>query len=217
MFFRRIRLHLVLCHFQCLDQTFAGLSRIDDFVDESQFGSLIRSSKLFFVSFQFFTFCLCIRFAEQDVYRTFRTHYCNFCTWVSEVHVSSGLLGVHHNICAAVCLARNHRNLRNGSFGVSINYFRPVADDAVVLLRISGKKSRHIFESNQRNVETVAETDETACLVAGVNVENTGKVGRLIGDNTNRTACQTCKTDDDILCEVESLLRRNSRYLLPVR
>ena len=77
-----------------------------------------------------------------------------------------------------------------------------MADDTVVLLRISGKKSRHIFESNQRNVETVAETDEAACLVAGVNVENTGKVGRLIGDNTNRTACQTCKTDDDILCEV---------------
>ena len=58
MFFRRIRLHLVLCHFQCLDQTFAGLSRIDDFVDESQFGSLVGSGKLFLVGFQFFTFCL---------------------------------------------------------------------------------------------------------------------------------------------------------------
>ena len=53
MFFRRIRLHLVLCHFQCLDQTFAGLSRIDDFVDESQFGSLVGSGKLFLVGFQF--------------------------------------------------------------------------------------------------------------------------------------------------------------------
>ena len=51
MLFRWIRLHLVFCHFQCLNQTFTGLSRIDDFVDESQLGSLIRSGELFLVGF----------------------------------------------------------------------------------------------------------------------------------------------------------------------
>lgn len=64
MLFRWIRLHLVFCHFQCLNQTFTGLSRIDDFVDESQLGSLIRSGELFLVGFQFFRLSLCIRFAE---------------------------------------------------------------------------------------------------------------------------------------------------------
>ena len=59
-----------------------------------------------------------------------------------------------------------------------------------------------IFESNQRNVETVAETDETARLVAGINIEHSGKVGRLIGDDTYRTTCQSCKTDKDILGKV---------------
>lgn len=37
----RIGLHLVLRHLQCLYQAFAGLLRQDDFVNESQFGSLI--------------------------------------------------------------------------------------------------------------------------------------------------------------------------------
>ena len=64
MLLGRIRLHLVFCHFQCLNQTFASLSRINDFVNISQLGSLIRSGELFLVGFQFFRLSLCIRFAE---------------------------------------------------------------------------------------------------------------------------------------------------------
>ena len=61
MFFRRIRLHLVLCHLQCLYQAFAGLLRQDDFVNESQFGSLIGGGKLLFVGIQLLGFRLCVR------------------------------------------------------------------------------------------------------------------------------------------------------------
>ena len=77
-----------------------------------------------------------------------------------------------------------------------------MADDTVIFLRVSRKEARNIFESNQRNVETVAETDETARLVAGINIEHSGKVGRLIGDDTYRTTCQTCKTNEDILGKI---------------
>ena len=162
MLFRWIRLHLIFCHFQCLNQTFTGLSRIDDFVDESQLGSLIRSGELFLVGFQFFRLSLCIRFAEQDIYRAFCPHYCDFRAWIGKVYVCACLLGVHHNVCTAVSLTGDNGQFGNGSFRECINDFRAVADDTVIFLRVSRKEARNIFESNQRNVETVAETDETA-------------------------------------------------------
>ena len=52
----RIGLHLVLRHLQCLYQAFAGLLRQDDFVNESQFGSLIGGGKLLFVGIQLLAF-----------------------------------------------------------------------------------------------------------------------------------------------------------------
>ena len=37
-------------------------------------------------------------------------------------------------------------------------------------------------KSNQRNIETVAETDEASSLVTGVDIEHTGKVSGLVGN-----------------------------------
>ncbi len=77
-----------------------------------------------------------------------------------------------------------------------------MTDDTVVFLSISRKEARNIFESNQWNIETVTETDETACFVAGVNIEHSGKVSRLVGDDTYRTTCQTGKTNNDIFGKI---------------
>ena len=134
MLLGRVCLHLIFRHFQCLNQTFASLSRINDFVNISQLGSLIRSSKLFFVGFQFLGLCCFVSFAEQDIDGAVRTHYSNFCTWVSEVHVSSGLLGVHYDISTTVSFAGNHCQFGNSSFCKCINYFCTVTDDTIVFL-----------------------------------------------------------------------------------
>ena len=191
MLLGRVCLHLVFRHFQCLNQTFASLSRINDFVNISQLGSLIRSGKLFFVGFQFLGLCCFVSFAEQDIDGAVRTHHSNFCTWVSEVHVSSGLLGVHYDISTTVSFAGNHCQFGNSGFCKCINYFCTVTDDTIVFLCISRKESRNIFECNQWNIEAIAETDKTACFVAGINIENTGKISWLIRYDTYRTTCHT--------------------------
>ena len=57
-------------------------------------------------------------------------------------------------------------------------------------------------KGDQRYVEAVAEADEAACLITGIDIEHSGKIGWLIGNDTYRTACKACKTNDDILCKV---------------
>ena len=124
-----------------------------------------------------------------------------------EPHFFAGFSGSRKSVLPGIAsyktIMYNHNGqFGNGSFRECINDFRAVADDTVIFLRVSRKEARNIFESNQRNVETVAETDETARLVAGINIEHSGKVGRLIGDDTYRTTCQTCKTNEDILGKI---------------
>ena len=77
-----------------------------------------------------------------------------------------------------------------------------MADDTVVFLCISRKESRYVFKRDQRNIEAVAEADETAGLVAGINIEHTGQVSRLVGYDTYRTASHAGETDDDVLGKV---------------
>ena len=77
-----------------------------------------------------------------------------------------------------------------------------MTDDTIVFLCISRKESRNIFKGNQWDIETIAETDKTACFVTGINIENTGKISRLVRYDTYRTTCHTGKADNDILCKV---------------
>eukprot|EP00293_Proteomonas_sulcata_P002249 CAMPEP_0184326388 /NCGR_PEP_ID=MMETSP1049-20130417/142538_1 /TAXON_ID=77928 /ORGANISM="Proteomonas sulcata, Strain CCMP704" /LENGTH=64 /DNA_ID=CAMNT_0026648581 /DNA_START=1096 /DNA_END=1290 /DNA_ORIENTATION=- len=56
-----------------------------------------------------------------------------------------------------------------------------MADDAVVLLRDSWQESWHVHQSDDRDVEGIAEADEAASLARGINVKASGQVLRLIG------------------------------------
>jgi hypothetical protein len=63
------------------------------------------------------------------------------------------VLRSHDAVGAAVSLARNDGNLRDGSFGEGEQKFRAVPDDAAKLLLRAGKEAGNILESDQRNVE----------------------------------------------------------------
>src|SRR5262249_26203043 len=73
-----------------------------------------------------------------------------------------------------------------------------VLDDAPELLRRPGQEPRHVLERDERNVETVAEPDEAGALERGVDVETSGQVRRLIGDDPDRPAAEPSETDDQI-------------------
>ena len=72
-------------------------------------------------------------------------------------------------------------------------------DDAVVLLLCAGKEAGHVNEGEDRNVESVAETDEAGTLAARVAVEHTGKNLGLVGNHTYGRAAHTGETYDEVL------------------
>src|SRR5208337_1978738 len=72
-------------------------------------------------------------------------------------------------------------------------------DDAAVFLLRAGQKSRNIFESNQWDVEGVAEAHKARAFHRRVDVQRPGEDRRLIGNDADGTSVQACETNDDIL------------------
>ena len=72
-------------------------------------------------------------------------------------------------------------------------------DYCVVLLSGSGEEARHINECYQWNVECVAEAYEACGLARSVAIEHTGKILRLVGNDTYRLAIEAGKAHDDVL------------------
>ena len=67
-------------------------------------------------------------------------------------------------------------DLGDGSLSESVEELGPVADDASILLGSSRQETRHIFKGDQRNVESVAEPDETSALDRSVDVQAASRV-----------------------------------------
>src|SRR5574344_1629352 len=72
-------------------------------------------------------------------------------------------------------------------------------DDSVVLLTCTREEARHIDETNDWNVEGIAEADETGTLARGVAVEHTSELRRLVGNDTHGTTVEAREADDDVL------------------
>src|SRR5262245_50068636 len=91
-------------------------------------------------------------------------HYREFRGRPRVVEVGSQMLARHHAVGPAVRLAGNDRHLRHGRLGKREEQFGAVLDDPAELLHGSRQKTRHVLEGDERNVERVAETDETRAL-----------------------------------------------------
>jgi hypothetical protein len=60
-------------------------------------------------------------------------------------------------------------------------------------------EARHIDEGDDRNVEGIAETNETGGLDRGLDIQTAGQHQRLVGDDTDRVTIHAAKADDDVL------------------
>ena len=132
--------------------------------------------------------------------------YVHICR-IREVHISTNRFTIHNDVCTSVSLTCNYCYFRNSSFCISVYNLCTVTDNTIVFLCTSWQEPRYIFECYNRNIETVAETDETRSLVRSVNIKHTCQICRLIGNDTYRTSTQTSKTDYNILCKVRHNLK----------
>src|SRR5262244_3490190 len=65
-----------------------------------------------------------------------------------------------------------------------------MADDAETFLFGSRQVAGNVHQSNDRNIECIAEPDESCRFVGTVHIQATGQKHRLIGDKASRSAVQ---------------------------
>lgn len=74
-------------------------------------------------------------------------------------------------------------------------------DDSTVLLSRARQESGHIDESDERDVERIAEAHEAGRFDGCIDIETAGSDFRLIGDDADWLAVHASESDEDILGE----------------
>ena len=77
-----------------------------------------------------------------------------------------------------------------------------MTDDAVVLLVHTRQEARHIYQVHQREIEGVAEADETCCLIRSIHIQAAGHHIGLVGNDAYAAAVKAGKAGDDIGSEM---------------
>ena len=137
--------------------------------------------------------------SENDFYRAFRTHHCDFRRRPSKVDVSSEMLRRHDVIRASIRLARDDREFGDLRLSVSVQELGTVANDATVLLLSAGQKARNIHESQQWNVERITESHESSGFRGCIDVKAAGELFRLISNDSDCFSFEARESNDDIL------------------
>src|SRR6202171_4309625 len=90
---------------------------------------------------------------EDDVDRAPRPHHSDLSGRPRDVEVRPDVLGAHDAVGAAICLARDHGELRHRGFGERVEQLGAVPDDPAVLLRGgTGWASARCFRETRRPV-----------------------------------------------------------------
>src|SRR5712692_43260 len=162
----RVLIAFSVKHLECSDQFWPSHSRLDHLINEAALRCNVRRCELL-AKLVRAPFSLCLRAgspgdlaAIQNANRAFRSHHRNLGRGIREVHVGPYVLACHHTVSPAVSLACNHSNLRYCRFGKCEQQLRAVTNDAAVLLLDSRQKAGHVFKSDERYIEAVAEANK---------------------------------------------------------
>ena len=115
-----------------------------------------------------------------------------------EHQIGAHVLGSHHAISATVGLTGNNSNLADGGFRVSIQQFRPTANDAVVFLAGAGEEAGHIDKLDDGNVEGITGADKSCGFLCRSNIQAASKFGGLIGHHAHGSTFDPAEANDDI-------------------
>ena len=83
-------------------------------------------------------------FAENNLDRAFGTHHGNFGVGPRKIHVTAQVLGCHHIVGTTVGFAGDDGNFRHGAFGIGVEQFCAMLDDAAVLLAGAGHEAGNV-------------------------------------------------------------------------
>src|SRR6058998_4334621 len=86
----------------------------------------------------------------------------------------------------AVTLADDHRELRHGGLRGREDHLSAVTDDALLLDLRTHHEAGDVGEVDERNIEGVAEPDESRRLVGGIHHQHAALDLRLVGDDPDR-------------------------------
>ena len=77
-----------------------------------------------------------------------------------------------------------------------------MTDDSAIFLNGAGQEAGNVNQVQQRNVESVAEANETRGFIGSIDVQAAGHNFRLVGNDTDGFAVHTCEAGDDVLSPV---------------
>merc|ERR1712048_81793 len=113
--------------------------------------------------------------------------------------MSSQVFTAHNVVCTTISFSGNHSNLWNGCLCISVQQFSTMSNNTTILLTSTRKKTWNINKSNQRNIESITESNEPGSFDTGINVQTTSGNFRLITNNTNWSSINPRKSDNNIL------------------
>ena len=160
-----VGLILIAAALEPCDDGLTSVSRSYDVVYEPEFGSAVGVAELCLILFDALSLLFWRLLAVEDADSAFGSHDSYLSALVSEVDISAELLAVHHDVCSAICLTGDERNLGHCGLGKGVEELCAVTDDAPVLLIDAWHKSRHILDGHDGDIEAVAETHETRALL----------------------------------------------------
>ena len=73
-----------------------------------------------------------------------------------------------------------------------------MTDNAAVFLGRPRQEARYIDESDDGDIEAVAEADETGRFVGRIDIQAAGEELRLVGDDADSLAVKAGKAGDDV-------------------
>src|SRR5262245_46749864 len=77
-----------------------------------------------------------------------------------------------------------------------------MANNATMFLVDARQESGNVFEGDYRDIKTVTEAHEASAFDAGIDIENSRKISRLVGDHADGLAIEARKSDHEITGKV---------------
>ena len=92
---------------------------------------------------------------------------------------------VHRDVGAAVDLAGDQRDARNGGLAERVQQLGAAAHHAAPLLVDAGQVAGHVDDDDERNAERVAQPHETRCLLGTLGVQAAAEAQRVVGEHAD--------------------------------
>ncbi|VTR67869.1 hypothetical protein DESC_640023 [Desulfosarcina cetonica] len=190
------------------DEPVPGVAGKDHIVDIAAFGRQERIDVMFAVMLHFLV-QQAVRIgsggnflAVDHLRRPPRSQNGDFRGGPGVVDVTVDVLGVHHQVGAAIGLAHDHGDARYAGLGKGVEQFGAMTDNAAMFLIRPGHEAGHVHQADQRDVEGIAKAHETRGLEGGMVVQHPGQHGRLIGHQADGLPPQASEPADDVAGEI---------------